>query len=144
MFKSTSSYEPVNSPESHAELADWQDPEESVETRNRPIGIHHRPGFYSKALLVSVGLNAILLMVVGLQYLRLRGQWPILCPSAALADSCMVRNQRMAFWNRERYQFEDIAPTPTPRTCEIRVNHCSKGNTEVYGIQRLFKAARSG
>ena len=65
-------YTPVSS-DSLAELDDWQeDPEASVETRNRPINLHRRPGFYSKSLLVSVGLNAILLMVMAFQYMRLR------------------------------------------------------------------------
>lgn len=72
MFNSKPSYTPVDS-SSNAELETWrEDPEESVESRNHRISIHRRPGFYSKSLLLSVALNAILLMTVGYIYLQLQ------------------------------------------------------------------------
>ena len=90
MFNSKPTYTPV-SPESHAELADWQeDPQESIESRNRTIGIHHRPGFYSKSLLISVGLNAILLMVIGYQYFRLTRFVACSAYSTSIGDSILT------------------------------------------------------
>lgn len=72
MFKQGQTYEPVGAEESHAELADWrEDPNSSVESRNKPISIHRRPGFYKKGLLGSIAINAILLMVCGWMYLKL-------------------------------------------------------------------------
>ena len=54
-------------------MADWrEDPMESVESRNKVISLHRKPGFYSTGLLISVGLNAILLMAIGWQYMRLK------------------------------------------------------------------------
>lgn len=73
MLSSKPAYTPVNPSPSNAELDNWnQDPEASVETRNHLISIHRRPGFYSKSLLLSVALNAILLMSVGYFYLQLQ------------------------------------------------------------------------
>ena len=73
MFKQTQSYDPVGSRDPDSELADWrQDPPESVEGRNKIISLHRKPGFYSTGLLLSVGFNAILLMVIGWQYMRLK------------------------------------------------------------------------
>jgi len=48
----------------------YEEEQPSVETRNRAINLHHRPGFYSKALLGSVGLNAVLLMACAWLSLR--------------------------------------------------------------------------
>jgi len=74
MFKQNQSYEPIDADESHAELADWrEDPGPSVESRNKQISIHRRPGFYKNGLLGSIALNAILLMACGLMYLKLIG-----------------------------------------------------------------------
>ena len=72
MFSSKPSYTPVDS-SSIAELDSWrEDPEESIDSRNHRISIHRRPGFYSKSILLSVALNAILLMAVGYLYLQLQ------------------------------------------------------------------------
>ena len=72
MFKQKQSYEPVGEEESQAELAGWrEDPETSIESRNRTISIHRRPGFYKKGLLGSIAMNAILLMVCGWMYMKL-------------------------------------------------------------------------
>ena len=76
MFKPAQSYTPLESGDAgfDSELPDWRndDPLESVETRNKVISLHRKPGFYSTGLLISVGLNAILLMVIGWQYMRLK------------------------------------------------------------------------
>lgn len=73
MFKQSQSYDPVGSRDPDSEMADWRDdPAESVESRNKVISLHRKPGFYSTGLLLSVGMNAILLMVIGWQYMRLK------------------------------------------------------------------------
>ena len=73
MFEQKQVYEPVGSRDAESEMADWREnPTESVESRNKIISIHRKPGFYSTGLLVSVGLNAVLLMVIGWQYMRLK------------------------------------------------------------------------
>ena len=73
MSKQHQAYEPVGSRDPEAELEDWrQEPVASVESRNKTIALHRKPGFYSTGLLVSIGLNAILLMVIGWQYMRLK------------------------------------------------------------------------
>lgn len=73
MFKQSQVYDPVGSRDPDSEMADWrEDPTESVESRNKVISIHRKPGFYSTGLLVSVGLNAVLLMLIGWQYMRLK------------------------------------------------------------------------
>lgn len=72
MFKSSHSYESVAADDSQAEMANWRvDPNESVESRNNQISIHHRPGFYKKGLLGSIAMNAILLMVCAWMYMKL-------------------------------------------------------------------------
>lgn len=88
MFKQVQTYEPVGADETHAELADWgHDPNSSVESRNNPISIHRRPGFYKKGLLGSVALNAILLMVCGLMYFKLNmSAHPFSSPKHPLVD----------------------------------------------------------
>ena len=78
MFKQNQSYEPVGEEESQAELAGWrEDPETSIESRNRTISIHRRPGFYKKGLLGSIAMNAILLMVCGWLYMKLTMSVPL-------------------------------------------------------------------
>lgn len=73
MFKPTQTYEQVAAAESQAELDDWhEEPIESVESRSRPVNIHRRPGFYKKGLLGSITMNAVLLVVCGWLYLKLR------------------------------------------------------------------------
>ena len=73
MFKQSQSYDPIGSRDPDSELTDWrEDPPESVESRNKIISLHRKPGFYSTGLLLSVGLNAILLMAIGWQYMRLK------------------------------------------------------------------------
>lgn len=75
MFKPAQSYSPLDAGDRDpdSELPDWRaDPIESVESRNNVISLHRKPGFYSTGLLLSVGLNAILLMVIGWQYMRLK------------------------------------------------------------------------
>lgn len=73
MFKQAQTYDPVRSGDPEAEMANWpEDPMESVESRNKVISLHRKPGFYSTGLLISVGLNAILLMAIGWQYMRLK------------------------------------------------------------------------
>lgn len=73
MFKPMQTYNQVAAEESQAELDDWhEEPIESVESRNRQVNLHRRPGFYKKGLLGSVTLNAVLLMVCGWLYLKLR------------------------------------------------------------------------
>ena len=37
-----------------------------------PINIHRRPGFWPKTLLLSLMMNAMLLMVVGYQYMKIK------------------------------------------------------------------------
>lgn len=88
MFKQDQTYEPVGANETHAELADWgHDPNSSVESRNNPISIHRRPGFYKKGLLGSVAINAILLMVCGLMYFKLNmSAYPSSFPENLLVD----------------------------------------------------------
>ena len=72
MFKQTHNYDPVGTEEAQAELDDWlEDPAPSVESRNKQISIHRRPGFYKKGLVGSVAMNALLLMVCGWLYLKL-------------------------------------------------------------------------
>ena len=44
----------------------------SVEARSRPVLLNRRPGFYRKALLASVVVNAILVMLVGWLWMRVR------------------------------------------------------------------------
>ena len=74
MFKPTQTYDRLAAAESQAELDDWhEEPIESVESRSRQVNLHRRPGFYKKGLLVSIAVNALLLMVCGWLYLRLRG-----------------------------------------------------------------------
>lgn len=72
MYKQAQSYEPVGVDDSHAELTAWREnPMESVESRNKQISLHRRPGFYKKGLLGSIAANAILLMVCGWLYMKL-------------------------------------------------------------------------
>ena len=73
MFKPTQTYDRVAAAESQAELDDWhEEPIESVESRSRQVNLHRRPGFFKKGLLGSVAVNAVLLMVCGWLYLKLR------------------------------------------------------------------------
>ena len=73
MFKPTQTYDRVAAAESQAELDDWQEePIETVESRSRQVNLHRRPGFFKKGLLGSVAVNAVLLMVCGWLYLKLR------------------------------------------------------------------------
>ena len=73
MFKPTQTYNELATADSLAELDDWHDePVESVESRSHQVNLHRRPGFLKKGLLVSVAVNAVLLMVCGWLYLRLR------------------------------------------------------------------------
>ena len=73
MFKPTQTYDQVAAAESQAELDDWhEEPIESVESRSHQVNLHRRPGFYKKALLASVAVNAVLLMVCGWMYMKLR------------------------------------------------------------------------
>lgn len=72
MFKQGQTYQPVGTDELQAELADWrEDPDSTVESRNKAISIHRRPGFYKKGLLGSIAINAMLLMVCGWIYFKL-------------------------------------------------------------------------
>ena len=65
------SYDPLSS-DTQAELSSWrEDPEESIESRNKQINIHRRPGFYKKGLLGSIALNALLMMAVTWMYMRM-------------------------------------------------------------------------
>lgn len=73
MFKPIQTYNQVAAAESQAELDEWhEEPIESVESRNHQVNIHRRPGFYKKGLLGSIAVNAVLLMVCGWLYLKLR------------------------------------------------------------------------
>ena len=73
MFKQLQSYEPVGTDEPPAELGNWRDDQaSSVESRNKQISIHRRPGFYKKGLLGSIALNAILLMACAWIYMKLK------------------------------------------------------------------------
>lgn len=73
MFKPTQTYDQVAAAESQAELDEWhEEPIESVESRSHQVNLHRRPGFYKKALLASVSLNAVFLVVCGWMYLKLR------------------------------------------------------------------------
>ena len=73
MFKPTQTYEQIAAAESLAELDDWhEEPIESVESRSNQVNIHRRPGFYKKGLLGSIAVNAVLLMVCGWLYMKLR------------------------------------------------------------------------
>ena len=73
MFKPSQTYDRVAAAEAQAELDDWhEEPIESVESRSRQVNIHRRPGFYKKALLGSVAVNAVLLMVCAWLYLKLK------------------------------------------------------------------------
>ena len=73
MFKPNNTYDPVAAAEAQAELDDWhEEPIESVESRSHQVNLHRRPGFYKKALLASVAANAVLLMICGWLYLKLR------------------------------------------------------------------------
>ena len=73
MFNQNQAYKPVGADETHAELDDWRgEPGESVESRNKQISIHRRPGFYKKGLLGSIALNAILLMACAWLYMKLK------------------------------------------------------------------------
>lgn len=73
MFKPTQTYDQVAAAELQAELDEWhEEPIESVESRSHQVNLHRRPGFYKKALLGSITVNAVLLMVCGWLYLKLR------------------------------------------------------------------------
>lgn len=73
MFKPTQTYDQVAAAELQAELDEWhEEPIESVESRSHQVNLHRRPGFYKKALLGSITVNALLLMVCGWLYLKLR------------------------------------------------------------------------
>lgn len=89
MFKQSQVYEAVGADEPHAELEDWrEDPDSSVESRNKPILIHRRPGFYKKGLLGSIAINAILLMACGWMYLKLT--MSVLLYSVSLASTVQI------------------------------------------------------
>ena len=73
MFKPNPTYDRVAAAEAQAELDDWhEEPIESVESRSHQVNLHRRPGFYKKGLLASVAANAVLLMICGWLYLKLR------------------------------------------------------------------------
>lgn len=73
MFKPTQTYDRLAAADSQAELDDWhEEPIESVESRSRQVNLHRRPGFYKKGLLGSVAVNAVLLMLCGWLYLKLK------------------------------------------------------------------------
>ena len=71
MFKPNQTYDQLAAAES--ELDEWhEEPIESVESRSRQVNLHRRPGFYKKGLLGSIAVNAVLLMVCGWIYLKLK------------------------------------------------------------------------
>lgn len=73
MFKPSQTYEQVAAAESLAELDEWhEEPIESVESKSHQVNLHRRPGFFKKALLGSMAMNAVLLMLCGWLYLKLR------------------------------------------------------------------------
>ena len=43
-----------------------------ISKSNKPITLHHKPGFYPKSLLLSVVLNAVFIIVVGYQYMEMK------------------------------------------------------------------------
>ena len=72
MFNKSQTYEQLAMDDSHNESTNWrQDPDQSVESRNKQISIHRRPGFYKKGLLGSILINAILLMLCAWMYMKL-------------------------------------------------------------------------
>jgi len=94
MATSKPTYTPLNP--SNSELDTWhEDPEQSsIEERNHRISIHRRPGFYSKSLLLSVGLNAMLLMLVAWLWLGLRRY--VVIPHFPLAPAIWTAVSRFA------------------------------------------------
>lgn len=46
--------------------------ENFISSSNKPINIHHKPGFFPKSLLLSIILNAVFLIIIAYQYMEMK------------------------------------------------------------------------